>query len=66
MASKRQKMGNDSDEEDEKSDEEQSHRKTRMRKAYDGDADLAVFGKELRQVEMEHITVDPERLKLDC
>lgn len=36
-----------------------------MRKAYDGDADLVAFGKELHEVDKEGISVDCKRLKLD-
>lgn len=46
MASERQKLGaNTSDEKDEKSDEERGSGKERMRKAYDGDANLSAFGR---------------------
>lgn len=66
MASERQKRGtNASDEETEKSDEGRSRRNKKMRKPFDGDADLAAFGKKLHQVDMVRISVDDARLKLD-
>lgn len=54
-----------SDREHEKSEEERGRRKERMSKAHDRDADLATFGKELRQVDKKRINADQERLKLD-
>lgn len=66
MASERQKRNaNARDKEDEKSDEERSRKKETMCKAYSEDADLAAFGKKLRQVNMKPISVDREHLKLD-